>query len=200
MNLRYNQPRQLIVIGNSLLSYNGAKLVGAKTAPLYLYSQLTGNRPPISIFATPGISISELITEFPTVIAPVLRSGDVVLFDEVINELGDSQSPSGTFDYLVDYANLVQGLGAKIVVMTCTARVEPYVGFETDRLALNTLIRNNSSEFDGLADSGGLTIFNSVSATLDTTNYNADRLHFSNTGYNEFITPAISPVQTLLNA
>lgn len=194
-----NRPRQLFFDGNSLFARANANLANALASPLYLYSQLTSPKPPMFAYPLSGASIAELITAFPTKIAPYIRAGDILLMNEVTNELGDSQNPTTTYNYLLQYRDLVHALGAKIVVMTMPARVITYANMEIDRLSLNANILANASQFDGVADSGGQTEFNSIAATLNTTYYNADQLHFTTAGYQLYVTPAISIVQTLLN-
>jgi len=190
--------KQLIIDGDSLFARGNGNATAVFEAPIALYNALTGTRPPIFMYAVSGKSIAQLISDFPTKIAPFIKKGDIVVMNETTNSLNTLQSASLTFDDLLDYRDLVWGLGAKIVVGTMTARGTGYVGIETDRLALNTLITNNASEFDKVCDVGGLSEFNSVAATASTTYYDADTLHFKTAGYNLYGQTFASKVQELL--
>ncbi len=182
-NVAKPKAKQLFFDGDSLFSRGNGNLANAYSSPITAYNSLTGIKPPVFYMAVSGKSITQLISDFPTKMAPYINSGDIVVFNELTNELATVQNPNTVYNTLLSYRDLVWALGAIIIVGTMTARNTGYVGIETDRLSLNTLIRNNSNQFNEIADVGGLTEFNSIIATANLTNYDIDTLHFATNGY-----------------
>lgn len=177
------KPKQLIFDGNSLFSRGNGNTANSQEASIACYAAMTGSKPPIFNYGVSGKSITQLISDFPTKIAPYLRRGDILVFNEMTNDLATNTSTLTTKNDLLQYRDSVRAHGAKFIVVTMTARNTGYAGIETDRLALNAWINANTSEFDGIVDAGGDSHFNSIAATANTTYYNADTLHFATAGY-----------------
>lgn len=190
-----SSPRQLIVDGNSLFCRGNGNVEFVGEAPLALYSGLTGSRPPYFNFAISGRTIAQLIAEFSAKVAPTIHSGDVILFNEATNSLQALQNVDSVYNQIIRYRNLVQALGARIVICTCPARGNGYAGFEAARLSLNAMLLANAVQFDGVADTGGQAQYNSVAATASSTYYDPDTVHFKSIGYVQFIQPAIPIIQ-----
>lgn len=173
----------LIYNGNSLFCRGAGNIENVLSAPYASYAALTGIKPPMMCYCFSGLNITELTAQFPTKIQPFIKRGDIVVFNENVNTLVDTHSVSSVQSGLLSYTALVRSFGAKIIVSTMTARAENYVGAEADRLTLNAWILANSSSFDGVADPGNLSIFNSLAACDNTTYYDADKSHFTTLGY-----------------
>lgn len=189
--------KKLIFDGNSLFNRSLANTTSGHGAPLACYAAMTGTKPPMFSYALGGRTVQQLIDEFGTKIAPYIKPNDILVFNEATNSLQSLQNKDSVYNQIVRYSNLVHAKGAKIVVLTLTARTVAagYGNFETDRLALNVLIRNSSS-FDAVCDVGGLTEFNSTAAAGNATYYNADGLHLESAGttlYGQTIQPTIQP-------
>ncbi|MES2382479.1 MAG: GDSL-type esterase/lipase family protein [Bacteroidota bacterium] len=176
--------KQLVFDGNSLFNRSTSNTTSGFGAPLACYSAMTGTKPPISYYALGGRTVAQLITEFGTKIAPYIHPNDIVVFNEATNSLQGLQNPDSVYNQIIRYRNLVRAKGAKIIVLTLTARTTAagYANFEIDRLYLNNLI-NTGGAFDGICDTGNDSHFNSPVAALSATYYDPDGLHFTSTGY-----------------
>ena len=101
-----------------------------------------------------------------------------------------------------DYCNQARNAGAKVVLLTGIAR--DMTGFDdaniSDRIfACNSLIRTNSSSIcDALADVGVLPEFDQKADVANTTYYNSDRTHLTNTGYDLVAGVVNTAIQPLL--
>lgn len=175
--------KQLIFHGNSLGSRGNGNIVNAGEAPSAMYLAMTGNKPPMFNYSVSGKTIAQLITDFPTVVLPQLHRGDVVVMNEVTNTVGTTANTVTARTDMLQYRDSVWAHGAKIVVVTMTARSLIYPNVENDRLAINAWMLANAAQFDGVVDAGGNAAFNSVSSTTNTAYYNADALHFTSAGY-----------------
>jgi len=180
-------PKQLVNVGNSLFARGVVGGTGnvenVKEAPVACYNAMTGLRPPMYTYAVSGKTIAQLITDFTTKVAPQLRPGDIVVMNEVTNTIGSTASTVTARTDLLIMRDSVRAHGAKIVVVTMTARSLIYPNVENDRLAINAWMLANAAQFDGVVDAGGDSHFNSVPSTTNTTYYNADQLHFTSAGY-----------------
>jgi lysophospholipase L1-like esterase len=103
------------------------------------------------------------------------------------------------------YANLqtfwagVRAQGIKVIATTIIARGNFDAGMEVIRLALNVLIRSDTSLYDGLCDVALLSQFDSPADTANTTYYNADTVHLVVGGY-ALVAAAMQPiVESVLN-
>ena len=177
--------------GDSLFARGNGNVANVFEAPYACYDALAtalspSPAPLIFTRAISGRTITVLISEFATKVKPSLRPNDIVIMNELTNELQAVQDINAVYSTLQSYCALVRAENCKVVIATLTARgaAGSYANTETDRLALNTMIRNGWSSFaDGMADVGGLSQFNSVAATSNTTYYDTDFLHFKSPGY-----------------
>jgi hypothetical protein len=175
--------KTVIYNGNSLFCRGNGNIENVLEAPYASYNALSNPKPPMMCYAFSGKSISELTTDFTTKIQPYIKRGDIVVFNENVNTLADNHTVSSVQTGLLAYRTLVRSFGAKIIVSTMTCRAENYVGMETDRQTLNAWILANTSQFDGVADPGGITEFNSLAGVTNTTYYSTDQSHFTTAGY-----------------
>jgi lysophospholipase L1-like esterase len=97
--------------------------------------------------------------------------------------LSDTATVSNVYNNIVTYMNGRRAMGFKTIVCTVIPRLQDGTpaNFESRRLELNTLLKNNYTSF---AD--GIVLMDEDSRLqnpLNTTYFNADKVHLTNTGY-----------------
>ena len=130
----------------------------------------------------------------------------ILCFWEITNDLVGNynngsygvNAQTQAYSNVVNYCQTQRQSGYRVVVFTCLPRS---VGgnFETDRLAVNSLIRSNWATFaDTLADVGSDAVIGQLSTTSNATYYNADGIHLTDAGYaivaNSYAIPAIQSI------
>jgi len=113
-------------------------------------------------------------------------SNNVVVYWEVTNDLKLGATRADAQARMVTYCQARQAAGFKVVVGTILPREQ--VGtpetFEADRIAINTYIRENYTDFaDVVADVAGDSRIGDAGDCNDTTYYNADKVHMVDAGY-----------------
>lgn len=100
------------------------------------------------------------------------------------NDMALGGTCSGTNTYLIykGYGNDRKAAGFKFVAVTVLPRVANCATFESERQIFNTLVRNDSSFYDALADIGNDPV---IGEPGDHTNpiYYADNVHLTSAGY-----------------
>ena len=97
---------------------------------------------------------------------------------------------------LISYCNKLRTMGYRVVVSTITPRSTYPTNWDTERLALNTLIRNNYQTYaDKLVDLANVTELNT---NIGSSPYYIDDVHFSAVGYQIVADNFITQIQTLL--
>lgn len=99
---------------------------------------------------------------------------------------GGVDTPQDAYDNLSDYCLARRTAGFKVVVGTILPRQNTGTpsDFETKRRELNEMLRTGWPDFaDALADVAAHPALGQVDSPLDTTYYNADKVHLTNTGY-----------------
>lgn len=197
----YNN-RQIIFDGNSLTNIDASLNTFKYYLPIKLFYDL---RTAGKIFAGQhyGISgkrTSQLIADFPTKIAPFLRKGDIVILWEITNDVGQAIGSQQAYNNLVTYSGLVRDKGAKIVVVNFIARdsVGDYVNLNADGFGVNALLAADTTNFDGKVDVGSLPQFDAKSDCANTTYYNADKVHLTNTGYDLISAQIQTVIQSMI--
>lgn len=199
----YNKSqKQVIVDGNSLTQKDGTNADLKYYLPLKLFADLRTNN---KLFAgqhygVTGRNTVQLISDFPTKIAPYLKAGDVVVFWEITNDLHtNSATAQQAYDNLVTYAALVHAKGAKIIVLGFIARdlVGQAADINTRGFACNALIEANHSWCDGWINLGQNVNFDNVADCANTTYYLTDKIHLTNAGY-DLISGTIQPIVSSL--
>lgn len=179
--------KKIIIDGNSILALGNGNKQNECAAVKACYDSLIGVRPPIYFFPISGKTVLQLCADFPSKVAPSISVGDVVVCNETTNDLYATRDATVTYGHILAYRDSVHAHGGKIVWVTMTAVYwSDYLTVDTDRLALNLLINNNSVQFDGVIDFGNNSNFNTTAATLNTTYFNADRVHYTDLGYRIF--------------
>lgn len=190
--------RKVFFVGNSLSNLSGGNVYGGKRFPQTCYQNLIDSgcvRNPFNCNAISGKSTTQLIADFPTQVKPYLRQGDVVFLWELTVDIKSGVTPEQAYQNYITYAKLVHDCGARIVVGTMIARDATGDGtaIETSRLAVNAYIMADTTYFDGKADFGAMTQFDSQS-DCTSGNYNTDKLHLSDAGYDLCAPVAAVPI------
>ena len=194
--LLYNtKGRNLVFDGDSFFDqYVGSPVVvGGQYIPTGAYNNIiSGRKIATTRFGTSGDTIVSSITNFSATTGSVIRSGDVVVFECVTNDLGTNGSTAAqAYADLTTYCGLVHAAGAKVVVCTMTARdkVGDPGDIETQRLAYNaSVVANAGGIADAICDVGADPMFDTQADCANATNYNADKLHLTTAGQDNYIT------------
>jgi hypothetical protein len=188
--------------GNSLSNRgedNGAAVPNTHTLARLIIAGLTGIKPPVFSKGISAKTTRNLIDDFPTKIAPYVRSGDIYFFWEISNDMANGQTPLQAYNNLITITTMAKALGMIVVQGTMIARNlggDP-VDLEANRLSINSMLVSDHSFCDGFVDMGGLTEFNSIAAISNTTYYN-DGAHLKLAG-TQLIANAVVPIiQSLL--
>jgi lysophospholipase L1-like esterase len=102
------------------------------------------------------------------------------------NDIYFGATGAATYALLAAYCAARRAVGFKVVVLTCLPRSNAGTpaGFNTDRATLNTSIRANWATFaDALADVAADSRIGDDGDELDTTYFDADKVHMNATGY-----------------
>ena len=187
--------RQLIFDGDSFFAaYVGTPVViGGQYIPTNVYANIiSGRKIATTWFGTSGDTIASSITNFNATVGANIKSGDVIVFECVTNDLGTNlQTAAQAYASLTTYCGLVHALGATVVVCTMTARdkVGDPADIEAQRLAYNALVVANSPAIaDAICNVGADPMFDTQADCSNGTNYNADKLHLNTAGQNNYIT------------
>lgn len=183
--------RRIFFDGNSLTNQGANGLVGGGRYPTTCYTSIRGLSLKYAMFnyGVGSKRTDELTANFPTKIAPYLRKNDIVVFWEITNDAHDLTSDTNgdlLFSRVVAYCEQAQSYGAKVVCLTGIARDgTPFDDADiTSRIqACNLHMTNDPSFCDLLVDVGALSQFNAKADCANTTYYNADKIHLTNTGY-----------------
>lgn len=179
-------PGLLVFDGNSLTSGTGA------TAGFDYPSQaVTGLKSLWNKYnyGVGGQTTTQMLSDVSTQVDTLYDIGNlenIVIPWEITNELYGGTSETDAYNNYVTYCQARRAAGFKVVAVTVLPRsnVGTPVGFEAARQAANTDIRNNWTTFaDALADVAADTSIGDAGDELDTTYYNADKVHMNDAGY-----------------
>lgn len=200
----YNITHQVVFDGNSLSNKDGTNTDQKYKFPLStndsLYSK--GKVFAYQCYADSGKSTTQLIADFPTKIAPILRKGDIVFIWEITNDIHYDLTGQQAYDNIITYCGLVRALGCKVVVGTYIYRDATGDNATVNSRGVdcnNLLIANNLTDFDGLVRFDLNSNFNTLAGCSNTTYYTTDKLHLSNTGYALCAKIAYPVIQSLIN-
>lgn len=125
----------------------------------------------------------QLRDEFPSVVAPFFKSGDILIHWELTNDLNTGQTPAQALVNLKSYCSQAKAMGLIVYVLTCIPRNPTWIS-NANRLSLNSLILADTSFCDGVIDVCAMAEFNEASDYTNTTYYNSDGTHLTTAGYN----------------
>jgi len=115
------------------------------------------------------------------------------------NDIIAGDSAATVYNNLKTFWAGVRSQGIKLIATTVIARGNFTGGQESIRLALNDLIRGDTSLFDGLCDVGVLPQFDSTADTANLTYYNADTVHLVAGGYAVIAAAMKTTVESVLS-
>jgi lysophospholipase L1-like esterase len=180
-----NTQKKIVFHGNSLFHLSANNLFYGNAVSNYVRSGLTtaGNKAPVFDYSFQGKTTRQLTTEFPTVVVPYFKSGDILIHWELTNDLNSGQTPAQCLANEIAFCQQAKAIGMKVYILTCIPRNPTFIS-DASRLALNALILADTSFCDGVVDVTLMTEFSLATSYLNTTFYNADGTHLTTTGYN----------------
>lgn len=209
-NYKIIKERQIIFDGSSLSLFScpdETQHVWGMRYPLKAFSELPHNyRLAFQNYAVGGQSTEELISDYPTRIAPHVKPNDIVVFWEITNDCHDLMNDTNGTQLeqnVKDYCALVRAQGARIIIVSMIARymsgTDDSSIFSRRGLAVNALLRANWRNYaDGFADVALLPQFDAPGDETNLTYYIDDGTHLKDAGYDLIATTVARAIQTLL--
>lgn len=177
-----NTDKKIIFHGNSLFHLGNNNLFYGNAVSNYVRTNLV-NKKAVFDYSYQGKTTRQLTTEFPSVVAPYFKSGDILLHWELTNDLNSGQTPAQCLANEIAYCQQAKAMGLKVYILTCIPRNPTFIS-DANRVALNALILADTTFCDGVIDVTLMTEFSLATSYLNTTYYNADGTHLTTTGYN----------------
>lgn len=206
--LNKGRERRIFFEGDSLSELGGNNQGFVFRMPTTAYGGLTGTKPPHFVYALSGsklqTGVSNSIYDRRSTITSQAIANDIIVIWAGTNDISVSgRTAAETYADLCTYATVMRNLGMKVVAVTMIAKeraadADP-TAINTTRLAYNALILGESSfVFDAYADPAALTQFDTVADASNTTYYNADKVHLTDTGYDLVAGTVTTAIQSLL--
>ncbi len=170
-----------LFVGNSLTLGSGAAALPADAYPTRTMS-LWASGDDWENLGLVSLTTAQLQARAAADVDPRYLAGrySVCVFWEIGNDLWYGASQADAYTHLVDYCTARRAVGFRVVVLTCLPRFNGSTpaSYETDRLAINTLIRANWTSYaDALADVA-------LATGLDSSSYYpGDGIHLNTAGY-----------------
>ncbi len=177
-------PKQIVFHGNSLFNYSNANTRYGFTVSSTIRGLLSTPMV-INDYSFPGKTTLQLISDFPTVVAPFVHEGDILVFWEHTNDLTGTlgnRTPSQALQDAKDYVTLAHNAGLIVISLNVIPRLNTSFSDAT-RLAFNALIDADNSWLDGYINICAEPEFDENADRLNTTYYNADKVHLKDAGY-----------------
>lgn len=177
--------QKIIFDGNSIFNKDGANAIEQK----YISSRIRDQLPldgyfklPVFDFSVSGKTTQQLISDFPTKVAPSIRTGDIVVFTEMTNDVGvNAVTALQAKNNILAYRDLVLALGGKFVLqgaIACNGLIAGYANITATLQACNDYFRNTPSLVNAFSDPGALTQANDDADCTNATYYlAADQIH-----------------------
>lgn len=170
--------KKLVFYGNSLFHLSEGNVFYGFGVSRYVRTNMSP-RPPVEDYSYQGKNTQQLISEFPTVVAPYIHPNDVVVIWEGVNDIAatnGNQTPAQALTNLKSLSTLIHAKGCKCVLLTCVPIDNTYV-VDADRLSLNSLILADTSFWDNVIDMTTETIFDTYTDVNNSTYYETDKRH-----------------------
>lgn len=180
--------RKIYFEGNSLSNYGPGNILNGHYMPRRAYGFLTAYNVAMKDLAVSARTQTMINADVATNILSDLRKGDVIVLWEGTNDIRfNTLTGAQGWANVVTYSNIVRPAGAKLIVCTITARDFSLDDADLmDRIdAYNVLARANPSVYDALCDLAADPVFDTRADASNTTYYNADKLHFTQAGYDK---------------
>lgn|SRR3990167_2400986 len=196
-NITPEEIKTVFFMGNSLLYRNGDTLGGRRISTKIYETLIATKKFNVQDYSVGGMTTTTMISDFPTTLEPYLKSGDIVIFWEWINDLGSGgQDPAGAFANGQTYSALCREKGA--IVIVCTSTPNSVAGTETENSAVNDLIlADNNTSWDYTVNMR-ITNFETVADCTNLTYYLADEIHHTTAGSDLLTAPIITALSPLL--
>jgi len=180
-HFKQNTDKNLIFHGNSLFNYGNNNLAFGNSISNYVRDNLF-NKKAVFDYSLGGKTTTQIVSEFPTRIAPYFRANDVYIFWDVVNDLNTGKTVAQTLASSKTLATLAKAQGYKVYTLTSininNTIVEPL------RIQYNTSLLADTSFWDGVIDLTTISVLNNTNSYQNTTYYNADGTHLTTAGYN----------------
>jgi lysophospholipase L1-like esterase len=176
-----NTDKKIIFHGNSLFNYGNNNIAFGNSISNYVRDNLV-NKKSIFDYSQGGKTTTQIVSEFPTRIAPYFKVNDVYIFWDGINDLNTGKTVAQTLASSKTLATLAKAQGYKVYTLTCTSVNNVVV--EPLRIQYNTLLLADTSFWDGVVDLTTIGVISDLNAYTNTTYFNADGVHFTTAGYN----------------
>jgi len=135
-------------------------------------------KPPVFDYSYEGKTTAQLTAEFPTLVAPNVNKGDVLIFWEGTNSISfaGGRTPAQALSDIQAYITQAESYGLIVYSLTVIPRNNTYIS-DADRLALNALILADPTINSKFIDICTETIFDSNADRTNTTYYETDQTH-----------------------
>jgi hypothetical protein len=173
--------RNIIFHGNSLFNYGNANLVSGWAVSNFVRTNLA-NKKAVFDYSQGGKTTSQIVTEFPTRIAPFFKRGDIYIFWDTINDLNVGRTVAQTIVSTKAAAELAIAQGYRVYTLNCININNAPV--EASRLLYNAQIVLETPFCDGIIDIASISVLNAANSFSNPTFYNADGVHLTTAGYN----------------
>jgi lysophospholipase L1-like esterase len=133
-----------------------------------------------------GDTMATMINEASADVDALVTLGSTVLVWGGTNDLAGGASAATVYARIQNYCAGRRYFGLRCAVLTMLPRSDAGLpgSFEVDRQTINTNIRNNWATFaDSLVDVAADGRIGDAGDELDSTYYNADKVHLKNAGY-----------------
>lgn len=184
-HFKKNTQKKIIFHGNSLFHLGVNNLWYGNAVSNYVRNALiaANNQSPVFDYSFQSKTTRQLRDEFPSVVAPFFKSGDILIHWELTNDLNMGQTPAQALVNLKSYCSQAKAMGLIVYVLTCIPRNPTWIS-NANRVALNSLILADTSFCDGVIDVCSLTEFSTENSYTNTGIYNPDGTHLNTVGYN----------------
>jgi lysophospholipase L1-like esterase len=197
------QPKQIVCMGNSLVNGNTLANWLTEAWPYRLETALAGEYvvwtygfPSRRTLDLTGIRPISVDTKVAT---PFTRN--IAIAWEITNDLFlDDDTDTNTYNRYKTLCQDLQAAGFEVIAMTCLPRTQTGTpaNFETKRLSINQMIRDNLAEFaDELVDIGNDVNIGQTGDSNDLTYYNADKVHLNATGHDVVYDAVLAKIQEM---
>lgn len=203
--LKTSLTKTIFFWGNSHMNYGGGLLVSGGQMPKVAYAAIVagGYGYAMQNYSVGGKQTIQMISDFPTILKPYLKKGDVVFFDEGPNNMappGGNRTAAQTIADTITIAGLVTGTGAKLIIAATTPH-NVNGGNEANYATYDSYMLSNHLSFaHGYCNYRSLTGFQTIADTANTANFEPDTNHSTNVGYaikGNFAATTITPLLTL---
>lgn len=177
-----NYPQRTVyIVGDSLLDYGNGITVHAMEMGLKAYVDIlaAGKKCAFQCYAIGGQTTTTMISNFNTVLGPLLRPNDIVVHAGVGNDLG-SVTPAQAYANYQTYAGLIRAKGAIAISMSSIANNNATA--ETNKATFEGLVTADPS-FCNAYFNCRVTHFAVQADSLDMTYYYTDNTHLTTLGY-----------------